>query len=132
MSPLIVVAARNRRAIVRQLAVIVTLALSGCDDFGLEPACNGVTMLSPYRPEVRAGWTIALAGWAVYEDTGEQCREANSDRHYLVTWTSSQPNIATVDAWGEVTGLKPGVTRIVVTNERSGKHKAVNITVVAW
>lgn len=48
-----------------------------------------------------------------------------------VTWTSSNPSVASVDQNGQVTGLAAGVTVITVTaNDGSGKSASCTVTVV--
>lgn len=46
-----------------------------------------------------------------------------------VTWTSSAESIATVDAEGNVTGVKEGNAVITVTTEDGGKTASCNVTV---
>ena len=48
-----------------------------------------------------------------------------------VTWTSSNPNVATVDADGLVTGIAPGTAQITVTTEQGGFTATSTITVAA-
>ena len=47
-----------------------------------------------------------------------------------VTWTSSNPTVATVDSNGKVTALAPGTTTITVTTEDGDKTAACTVTVV--
>jgi len=48
-----------------------------------------------------------------------------------VTWTSSNPDVATVDKDGNVTGVAAGVTVIIATaNDGSGKSASCTVTVV--
>jgi|GEM_PF-2063681 len=46
-----------------------------------------------------------------------------------VTWTSSNPGVATVDADGNVTGIAPGTTVITVTSNATGKSTSYTITI---
>jgi uncharacterized protein YjdB len=46
-----------------------------------------------------------------------------------VTWKSSNPTIATVDATGKVTGVKPGTAIITVTTVDGGKTATCTVTV---
>ena len=108
----------------------VLIAVAGCSSVLGLPTCEGVFMMSPHRPEVRVGWTLELAAWAIDESTGERCRTANSDTQYGVDWTSSRPSVATVDGWGRVTAVQTGLARITAINRRSGKDVGVNVTVV--
>ncbi len=50
-----------------------------------------------------------------------------SDRRLV--WTSSDPTIATVDQWGHVTGLRPGVVIITVSTP-DGSHTATCVVTV--
>lgn len=46
-----------------------------------------------------------------------------------VTWTSSDPTVATVDQKGAISALKPGKTTITVTTEDGGKTASCEVTV---
>ncbi len=46
-----------------------------------------------------------------------------------VTWKSSDPNIATVDANGKIRALKPGTATITVITEDGGKTATCTVTV---
>lgn len=45
------------------------------------------------------------------------------------TWTSSDPKIATVDVWGRVDGVSPGVATITVTTASGKKTASCKVTV---
>ena len=114
-------------------ACALFLALAGCDGLrrtvGL-PSCTGVILFHPQVPELTVGRTHPFTGFAIDERTSERCPEATADAKYLVRWSSSRADVASIDEWGRATALKPGVTRIVAANVRSGKDVGVNITVV--
>jgi hypothetical protein len=80
--------------------------------------------LSPTSPTTTVGGTVPLSLAAV---------DANSSivltAPSKITWTSSAPAIATVDATGKVTGVALGTAAITATETESGKTVTVTVTV---
>jgi len=67
-------------------------------------AASGVTVL-PATPNVYVNSTLALSATVA---------PSNADNH-AVTWSSSNPGVATVDINGVVTGVSPGSATITAT-----------------
>jgi uncharacterized protein YjdB len=76
--------------------------------------------ISPAAPSLRVGAHITLS--ATLEDSG-----GNVLTGRVVTWTSSDPSIATVKSDGTVTGIAKGHAVITATSE--GKSGTVTVVV---
>ena len=108
-------------------AGIVTLGLAACgDDVTVQdpptPPPPGVTSVTvaPASVTVTPGQSVVFAA-SVIADAGVST---------AVTWTSSAPTIATVDATGKVTGVAAGTTTIIATSTAdAGKKGVASVTV---
>lgn len=68
--------------------------------------------ISPRDPAVSVGDSVSFSVRAFYADT------RNADISDEVTWSSSDPRVATVDATGVATAVAPGEASIVATDAR--------------
>lgn len=109
------------------LAGVVTFGLTACgDDVTITdppgPPAPGVTSVTvaPSTATVAVGQSVVFAA-SVIADNGVST---------AVTWTSSNPLIATVDGTGKVTGVSAGTTTIIATSSSdNGKTGIGTITV---
>ena len=114
----------TRRALLT--AVAATILITSCGKKEETVGVSSVTV-TPSRIEIIEGGSAALSA--------RVSPEAASDR--VVSWSSSDRSVATVDKTGTVQGLKPGTATVTATAEgKSGtctvtvKAKAVNVTEV--
>ena len=114
----------TRRALLTAAAAI--LLITSCGKKEETVGVSSVTV-TPSRIEIIEGESAALSA--------RVSPEAASDR--VVSWSSSDRSVATVDKTGTVQGLKPGTATVTATAEgKSGtctvtvKAKAVNVTEV--
>lgn len=109
-------------------AGIVSLGLVACgDDVTVSdpptPPPPGVTSVSvvPGTQTLAVGQSVIFAA-SVIADAGVST---------AVTWTSSAPTIATVDATGKVTGVAAGTTTIIATSTADAGKKGVSAVTVS-
>lgn len=95
------------------IAVDVTIADSA-------PAAVASVSVAPATANVGVGLTVPLT--ATPQDAG-----GNPLAGRVVTWSSSDPLIATVDATGVVTGVAAGVVTITATSEGQSGTAAVTV-----
>ena len=114
----------TRRALLTAAAAI--LLITSCGKKEVTVGVSSVTV-TPSRIEIIEGGSAALSA--------RVSPEAASDR--VVSWSSSDRSVATVDKTGTVQGIKPGTATVTATAEgKSGtcavtvKAKAVNVTEV--
>ena len=114
----------TRRALLTAAAAILLITSCGKRE---ETAGVSSVAVTPSRIEIIEGESAALSA--------RVSPEAASDR--VVSWSSSDRSVATVDKTGTVQGLKPGTATVTATAEgKSGtcavtvKAKAVNVTEV--
>jgi uncharacterized protein YjdB len=81
--------------------------------------------LSPASASVRVGAKLQFTATGTYNDG------AMADLTSLMTWSSSDPNIATISAagypWGEATGISPG--QVTISLSESGVTGSAQLTV---
>jgi len=83
------------------------------------PTGTGVLLVTPPAASVAVGDAVRLT--AIPQDDG-----TGTVRAPTVTWTSSDPSVATVDATGLVTGVAPGSATITATAaEQSGSAQII-------
>lgn len=75
--------------------------------------------ISPNNPTVYKGQTIRLSKNITPTDAS----------NHNVTWTSSDTNIATVNANGDVTGIEVGTATITATTEDGNKTDQITVTI---
>ena len=83
----------------------------------------GSISVSPTTASIAAGDSIRLVATTKTSEAGAVLAGR------VVTWTSSAPQVATVDATGEVTGVSAGSATITATSE--GKSASATVTVTA-
>jgi len=106
------------------VAAVLVSVLGGCDN-GLVTAETGDTDtdappqaellgigLSPRDPVLQVGGQVRFSVRAFYDDT------STADITDQVTWTSTEPRVATIDATGVTTAVAPGEASIVATDSR--------------
>ena len=79
--------------------------------------------VSPIAKNIPQGTTVKITATAVFDDSTKYTLSAP-----VVSWTSSKPATATIDAAGVVTGVAGGVTTITATH-RSGVTRSTTLTV---
>ena len=107
------------------LCLVLLLATAACagGDSTLSPAGSGqVASVEVSKPQLTIGVGSTVALQLVVRDASGR---ALSDR--AVTWTSSDPTVATVSALGVVSALRIGVVQIAATVE--GRSAVTNITI---
>ena len=102
------------------LLAILALVFAGCDTFSNNVAVTRVT-LNTTTISLNVGGTQMLTPNV----------EPENATNRFVTWTSSNPEIATVSAAGLVTGIAAGTATITVTTRDGGKTAAADVTVIA-
>ena len=105
----------------RQLLFFLIIALlTGCKKEETIPVINvtGVTV-SPTSKTIPEGENFSITATVL---------PSNADNK-SVNWTSSAPEIASVDNTGKVTALTPGSTTITATTANGGKTATVSVTV---
>lgn len=95
---------------------------------------SGGTYAIGYLPFQTMAFRSSLAGGGVYVGkTGKLSVVLTNDYYDLpprpITWTSSAPSIATIDATGTVHGITPGITTITATVE--GKSITTTVSVLS-
>jgi hypothetical protein len=78
--------------------------------------------ITPEPGRLYTGVTLAHRARAMHADTTER-------RDAIVRWTSSNPAVATVDRFGNVTALRPGP--VTITAEAEGARESVRYAVAA-
>lgn len=109
------------RSLFAAAAVIGTLV--ACDDVSTDVVASRVTSVTvvPATLQISVGGTGTLTA-TVVGDAGLTDRD--------VTWTSSDPSVATVDAAGKVTGVKAGQTTIIAASHADPLVKGAASVVV--
>ena len=82
--------------------------------------------ITPAAPSVAVGATTPLSATA-FDATGAMVLTTASK----LTWVSSAPTLATVDAAGVVTGVAAGTSTITVTDTESTKSATTTVTITA-
>jgi hypothetical protein len=80
--------------------------------------------ISPASPTTTVGGTVSLSLAAVDVNSNIVLTAPSK-----ITWTSSAPAVATVDATGKVSGVALGTAAITATDTESGKTVTVTVTV---
>lgn len=83
-------------------------------------------VVDPDLAQVTVGGTVQLSA-TLYDDEGDTETEVEG---YEVTWSSSNPLIATVDATGKVTGVLASATPVTITATATGTGKSGTATVL--
>jgi uncharacterized protein YjdB len=102
---------RQRPVLTVAIALFLSAFLAGCGGgFFIHPSLS-TTYISPASATIAPSNTVQLAVQGIYSDGGRQTVEGDS-----VTWSSSDPTIATVSSpGGLVTGASAGTATITAT-----------------
>jgi len=57
--------------------------------------------------------------------------QPNTASNQAVVWSSNDPSIVTVDTQGNLVGVSPGITTVIVTSNDGGYTAEATVTVVA-
>lgn len=98
---------------------------SGSDSKGLTLTINPASVLVTAVTLDKASLSLYTGGTATLAATVEPSNASNSD----VTWSSDNPEVATVDQSGKVTAVAPGTAAITVTTADRGKTATCTVTV---
>ncbi len=102
----------NRAWSSKWLILIVVFWLSGCSDFWVDPTLSSIVVTDSKgiaTPSVDVAATTQMQAIGVFSD--------NSRGAITAAWSSSAPNIATIDpATGVLTGVSPGTATITAAN----------------
>jgi uncharacterized protein YjdB len=105
------------------LLALSSLAFAACDSrttTPVQPVQVTVTVTPSNVPSLSVGQTVTLTA------------VVNGSTNQAVTWSSSDNNVATVNAQGVVTGAGPGIAAITArTTEGGGAAGSASVTVVA-
>jgi hypothetical protein len=106
----------------RSIFVAALLALAACKDSPTEPGPQVPAVVAVTTPQtvLVVGGSVTLTA-NVYDNSGAKINNAP------VTWTSLNPNVATVSGSGVVTGVSIG--QVTIEAESSGKKGSVSLTV---
>jgi len=95
---------------------------SGLDSFPCTPADLVAITLQAYDQELVLGESTYIQAIGTFSDGHEE------DITYLVTWSSSNPNVGEVNNWGEFVSLSIGTTEVWATfNEIESPHITINV-----
>jgi len=98
------------------------LTLGACNSDSTEPASAVVSVaVTPRLNNLTVGGTQQLAAQALDASGNPIAGKA-------ITWTSSEPNVATVSATGLVTTVGPGSTAIQASADNSSGFAAISVT----
>jgi len=106
----------NKSILLIPILLVLVFFLTGCNPVSV----TGVSILYDDFSQIVAGMTMQL--------TVEV--EPPNASNKAVTWTSSNPGIATVNATGWVTAVAKGVTIITVTTNNGSFTDSVEIEVI--
>ena len=106
----------------RSIFVAALLALAACKDSPTEPDPQVPAVVAVTTPQtvLVVGGSVTLTA-NVFDNAGAKINNA------AVTWTSLNPNVATVSTSGVVTGVTTG--QVTIEAESSGKKGSVSLTV---
>jgi trimeric autotransporter adhesin len=94
------------------LTALLSLALAvGCRGFFVNPTLTQITV-SPATPSVIQGKTQQMTATATFDD--------GSTGRTTVLWTTTDANVATINASGLLTGVGVGSTSITATAQSNG------------
>jgi hypothetical protein len=82
---------------------------------------QSVEINGPSSVSISAGLTHALNATIMPPDVSAA----------TITWRSSNPDVATVDAAGVITALAPGSTQVSAAHDASGKSDAISCTITS-
>ena len=105
------------------LAFALLAVLVGCHGFFTDPVLTSITV-SPTSTSVGIGSTAQLSANGVFND-GSSEPLSNSQ----VTWTSSEPTVATVSNAGVVTGVATGTATITATDQSFTATSSITVNV---
>jgi trimeric autotransporter adhesin len=83
--------------------------LTGTATITVTPATLNTIQVTPFAPSLPVGFETTLQATGLYSDNTTQ------DLTYFVSWTSSQPSLASVSSWGRLTPSMPGTAIIRAT-----------------
>lgn len=106
------------RSVAASVALVV--ASGGCEQTATAPPAVASVRVDPARDTIRVGESVQLQAEAIDAD-------GRTVASPLVSWSSSAPELASVDSQGVVTGRAPGVARIAATVQ--GVDGSAEITV---
>ena len=117
--PLLLVTMRTKLDFL--LWICFSVLFVACEDHPQEPDIVAVTSvaLNESALSLKEGRNVTLSATITPDDATNQS----------VTWKSSDPDIATVDANGKIRALKPGTATITVITEDGGKTATCTVTV---
>jgi len=101
-------------------ALLITASLLGCEGFFVEPVLTGVTVGPAVT--IQTGSTVQMSALGTYND-GSQQKLSN------VFWSSSTPNIASIDSSGLVTGKETGQTTITGSKDTATGTATITVSV---
>jgi uncharacterized protein YjdB len=114
--------ARNSQGLYYRLgAFFLLLSLAGCSNFFIGNNDLASFTITPLNTSIKPAATQQFSASGVFGDGSTR------DISSTVTWTSSNPAIATIDASGLATGVALGSTTITATD--SGKNQSTTLTV---
>lgn len=83
--------------------------------------------LDKYNAAIISGNNLTLKATAFYSSTYDSVKTLYPD---IILWSSSNPDVATVDAYGNVKAVKAGEAKITARADASGATKVCAVTVV--
>lgn len=92
------------------VALLLALLIGGCSGSGSTPVNLSAIKVTPPTASVSPGSNVSFRATGVFSD-GNQV-----DLTGLVSWSSSDPTVATVDSSGVATGVGAGSSRITATS----------------
>lgn len=115
---------RSARARTAAALIAVVGALGCSSTIGEAPVAN-VIEVAPFSASIDVGKTLVL--YASVLDVGGRVITSGQS----LTWSSSTPAVATIDASGKVTGVAPGDARITVRLGRVSGSAAITVVIPA-
>jgi hypothetical protein len=114
---------RHTRGLARALsmAMLAVFASSGCEQVDVTTVDAATVQVTPGSAAVHVGGTVSFSATVLSSEGIPLAGRA-------VTWSSQEPDVASVDASGTVRGIAPGTARIQASSEGASGFATVTVT----
>jgi trimeric autotransporter adhesin len=119
---MLTLAKRTRRYVPASCAILLIVLLVGCGNFFVSSDTVVSIALSPSNP------TVQIGGTEQFVATGTTAKGTSEDVTPGATWTSSRPDIATINSGGLATAVAAGVTVITAKYQEGSSQTLLTVT----